>query len=169
MSHLLITETPSWLRDYPNRHLSSELADRFDGVLIDDADDDEGRHMAVNMFVSLYHLLEGTGWYEHTGDWDFHLGVRLEDGREESHFGDGAMIDLALEDGTTPDHEGYSGDETRHYLRIEAPPFLDEQNYVEVIPHPFDEYITDRSEDDGYFVWLIPVRQIRKLTFGYCT
>lgn len=138
---------------------------------MDDADDDEGRHEAVNMFVELYHLLEGTGWYEHTGDWDFHLGVLLEDGREENHFGDGAMIDMALEDGTTPEHEGYSGDETRHFLRIEVGYFLDEETYTErVAAHPFDEFLLpDEKRDEEIAVWLIPVRQIRKLTFGYCT
>src|SRR5829696_2283582 len=87
---LEITTRPSWAG--PNPSPSTELADRFVGVEIPNDATPEQQRKAVNAFIETLSLIEHLGWYDHTSDWDFHIGVELMDGRANTHIGDGAEI-----------------------------------------------------------------------------
>jgi hypothetical protein len=44
-----------------------------------------------------------------------------------------------------------------------------DQDYdVEVKNHPFDEFRTTSAHEDVW-AWMIPIEQIKRLDFGYCT
>ena len=137
-------------------HPSSILADRFNGVLIPDDATTEMKQNYVNFFVEMFHLLERTGEFDHTNDWDFHVGVELWDGRKFDHFGDGAEVDLV-----NPRH-------SRAYLRITTIHFPEDG---EESLWPFHSFRVDEDNHDAAQdrIYHIPVTAIRQLAFGYCT
>ena len=151
---------------------SSQMAERFGGVEIPEEANMDLRRQYVHFFVVMYDLLDRTGWYDHTGDWDFHIGVVLRDGREEHHFGDGAMCGFARKDGTQDEKKaasiGLSDD--RDYFLIDAPQFMDEPDYEKpVLNHPFVQFVSTVDEESGETVWLIPIEQISRIEFGWCS
>jgi hypothetical protein len=90
--------------------------------------------------------------------------VKLNDGRQEDHFGDGASVGLVRDaDDNGKRDMPYSGSDDRNFLRIEA------MLYGEGA-HPFDEFLVQgggQSEQES--VWLVPIEQISEIGFGYCT
>ena len=167
---LAISERPSYYHDgaYP----STDLADRFSGVAIPEGVSDEMRRSYINAYVEIYHMLERMGWYDHTGDWDFHIGIKLNDGRQEDHFGDGASVDFVRGNSSDIDDDEqktYNGEDDRAFLRVEAPPFLDAETFTKLVPHAFDEFVSSRDSYTMVTFWDIPIELISEIGFGYCT
>lgn len=159
-------------------HASTNFADSFEGVEVTADEPDDVRLSYVNFFVETFHLLEKTGWFDHTSDWDFHVGIRLRDGREEAHFGDGTTLAIVerlamnehrqLDDAAVGSLELASGKDLA--LFVEAPGFFVFDGEEAELSHAFDEFAVSGPEPQtNECVWLIPVRQIEKLTFGFCT
>jgi hypothetical protein len=155
-------------RSYPQGREapSSEIADRFEGVVVDEGADNEQIHRTVNAFIEMFHLLERLGWYDHTSDWDFHIGVELTDGRTNNHIGDGAEIEWLGRYVGRGDIIGL--DDNRAHVKI-GPNSLYEE--VELEEDPLKEFRTVTTHEglESEYYYVIPIEKIRSLTFGYCT
>ncbi len=154
-------DSPFYVHEAP----VSDLAGRFEGVTIDDGADNEQIHRTVNFFVEMVQLLDRLGWYDHTSDWDFHIGVELVDGRTNNHIGDGATIEWVGE----PPTGVYGGEDPRVFVRV-GPNFLYEK--IELDEDPLKEFRNEQRFTDGdgsEFYYRIPIDKIRKLTWGWCS
>lgn len=147
--NIAIAETPSYVDDSSSP--SYELAQRFSGVALPNDATPEQRRKLVNSYIEFYHMLERLGWYDHTSDWDFHIGIRLNDGRSDDHIGDGATIEW----NGGADEFVYSGADSRTAVRLH--PAADESE-----PDPLNQYRDGES-------YIIPVEEIAEIGFGYCT
>lgn len=155
---------------------STMMADSFRGVSFSADDDREQRMKGLEFFTQMWRLLEHQGWYDHTSDWDFHVGIRLNDGRENSHIGDGADVYGLLVQPPghrTPDGAGreYAGEDLATDFFVSGPDVYspdDNGLYGEEDDDQLKEFRTDGGIE-GTFNYIIPVAMIQSVTFGYCT
>lgn len=150
------------------RSPSKLFADSLPSFVFHDEMDLEQRRKLVNAFILYWEMLERMGWYDHTGDWDFHVGVELNTGEANDHIGDGATVDWK---GQAEDLV-YSGGDTRDTVIITGPLYVDEaddQREADALK----AYRTHTPELDpntaDEATWEIPINKLKSLTFGYCT
>lgn len=103
---------------------SCDLLSRFSVEIPADATHEQ-RRCYVNFFIEAFHLIERTGWYEHTSDWDLIVIVEYNDGtRFESSNG-------ATCDWDKPDTLAISDDDTRNFIVNDLDTDSDAEEYPE--------------------------------------
>lgn len=157
-----ITNPPDYAGD-ASAAPSYVLAQSFHGVEIPDDASPEQQHRLVDFFIRMYELLERQGWYDHTSDWDFHIGLTLTDGRKNDHIGDGATIAWA----DTADPLVYGGEDVRADI-IVGPNFVWEEDGETDSLKEF-RFQVDVPVDTTEYYYRVPISMIRDLEFGYCT
>lgn len=90
---------------------SSEFLERFRGIDIPANATPEKRRREINFFIEAFQLVERTGWYDHTADWDLTISLTLTDGTLID-FGPGATVRWE----TAPDDLPISISDTRNVI-----------------------------------------------------